>query len=166
MTNVPYIAFLVLFLATLALRMRRELNFDRVGSLRFRLRLYTLPVIALLVSFIVARQSVSLLIMTWALSLSLVVYSLKTSVFEHRPDGFWFRKNPWVSVAVLTLFVGRLVYRSWVFMGAVDSAPHSAAEMSDYWVRTPFSLMTLLLLTSYNGFYYLAVYRRARQNRV
>jgi len=156
-SQVTYLAFLVFFLAALALRMRRELSFVRIGSRRFVIRLVTLPIVAVLVSIIVAMRSPSNLIMTWALSIALVVYSLQTTEYEKRSDGVWFRKNRWIGAAVLLLFVGRLVYRSWVLMRMPETALQSSDQVAEFWVSSPFSLMTLLLLTSYNALYYIAV---------
>jgi hypothetical protein len=162
-SEMSYIVFFALFIGAIGLRLRRELSFVRIGSLRFQLRLYILPIVALLVSYVVGMKSPSLLIMTWLLSIVLVVYSLKTTAFENRTDGVWFRKNPWVSTGVLMLFVGRLVYRSVVLMRMSDAAVQSPQEVAEFWGQSPLSLMTLLLLTSYNGLYYLGVKKRATQ---
>lgn len=162
MTNPKMLMILVPLLAIpVVRRIRRDFNFQRINSGRFRLRMVFISVLAVLVTALLTIVQPLLMALTWAISVSLLVLSLRLTEFEHRADGLWFRSNPWVGGALILLFVGRMIYRLYQILGAGTLGGMTNGDPTAQLGRSPLSLMIVLLLLSYHAMYYIMVTRRA-----
>ena len=142
-------------------RIQRDFNFQRIASGRFRLRMILMSLLTVVVTIFLTMAQPLLMVLTWAISLSLLGLSLRLTVYESRPDGLWFRTNPWVGGTLILLFLGRMGYRLYQIAGsgALDAVANgdSTVQLG----RSPLSWMIALLLLSYHAMYYVMVTRRA-----
>jgi len=159
---------LLLFMTIpIVLRVRRDLGFQKVGSSRIRVRMVGLAMVSLLITAVLWAMSPVLTVVTWAISLSLLSLSLRTTKYEHRDDGLWFRANPWIGGCLVVLFVGRMGYRLYeiIAAGGLDAMADGQPVADDQAIaaleRSPLSLTVVLLLISYHAMYYLMVSRYA-----
>ncbi len=155
---------LLLFMTIpIALRIRRDMGFQRADSGRITVRRLGLSVLALLLTALMIGRSPLLAGLTWAISLSLTTLSLRMTTFENRTDGIWFRTNPWIGGSLAALLVGRIAYRVYELQSQGDlSALQDYSELG-VMCRSPLSLMIALLLFSYFGVYYNLVARHVKK---
>jgi hypothetical protein len=151
-----------LLLVMVVLRLRRDLGFQRVGSARVRIRMVMLFILAALVTGILVIQSPLLTILSLAASLSLVAFSVRTTVLEHRDDGIWFKPNQWVGTGLMVVYLGRIGFRFYQLWqsGALENI--QVANATEIFVSSPLSRAALLLLVSYFAIYYLVISFRAK----
>jgi hypothetical protein len=142
-------------------RIRRDFNFQRIASGRFRLRMILMSLLTVVVTIFLTMAQPLLMALTWAISLSLLGLSLRLTVYESRPDGLWFRTNPWVGGTLILLFLGRMGYRLYQIAGSGALDAMANGDPTGQLGRSPLSWMIALLLLSYHAMYYIMVTRRA-----
>ncbi len=153
---------LFLFLSIpLAMRIRRELGFQNASSRRILVRRIGLPILALFLTLLLGGREPVLAVLTWAISVSLTSLSLRITTFDRRPDGMWFRANPWIGGSLAALLVGRIAYRVYYGMSLGDLTSMQDGTGLESMGRSPISLMIALLLLSHFGLYYNLVVRKA-----
>ncbi len=151
-----------LLLVMVIFRMRRDLGFQCVGSARVRIRMVLLLMITALVTGIFAMQSPYLTLLSLATSVSLVVFSVRTTVFERRDDGLWFKPNQWVGIGLMVLYLGRLGFRFFQVWQSGTLENIQAGNSTEIFISSPFSKAAFLLLVSYFAIYYLVISFRAK----
>ncbi|MEC0232438.1 hypothetical protein [Paenibacillus alba] len=94
-------------------RTKRTIGFQKLsrGRLKFRLILFSiLGLFIFLLGFIHPIHFIGYII-GLAAGAALGLTAIRHTRFEHRLDGWYYRTHLWVEIAVLVLFLGRVVYR-------------------------------------------------------
>ena len=98
--------------------------------------------------------------------------ALRTTVLQKREDAWYFRPHPWIGVALLVLFLGRL---AWRFALAYGPAAHAAGaagasplaihfDFTSY-SGDPLTAGIYFLLAAYYSVYYIVLLRRTAAAR-
>ncbi|GGJ11152.1 hypothetical protein GCM10010885_20530 [Alicyclobacillus cellulosilyticus] len=158
----PLLLLSLLIIWSLYRRVRRTIAPARLVPRRLYLR-------AALFLAVEALSTVSFAMHVWddvsaaiglCAGIGLAVFAYRTTRYEHRPDGWYYRTNAAVGVVLITLFIARLVWRTAFVYEEVASAtahPGTPSTASD-----PLTAAILFVLFTYYAVYFLLLAAKAR----
>lgn len=95
------------------------------------------------------------------LAVPLASYGLRLTRFETTEDGFCYRPNTYIGVALSLILVARLAYRFAVLNGLAQSIVQPAKGF----MQSPLTLFVFGLTAGYYITYYAGVYRRSKAEK-
>jgi hypothetical protein len=142
-------------------RVRRNIGRQRLhpGRIVFSLVIFSIIAVALVA---VSVQSVHLLLgIGGGLLLGVILgfVGLRLTRFETSEQGYFYTPNTHIGLALSLLFVGRMLYRLWVFRDGVMPAGSPAA------MQSPLTYFILGLVVGYYLVYYGGLFIHARSKK-
>ncbi len=169
-------AVLVVLLILFAMfrRLRRLIGRQKlsVGRLWFRIALFAVIGAVVLVSSVVHPLALLASVVGLLVGAVLGWLGLRMTSFEQRPDGVYFKPNPYIGFAVFALFLLRLVYRFVEVAPMIRSASaaHPSGSLDAYnpygyeqFTTNPLTAAIILVLFGYYVFYYAGLLWRNRE---
>jgi membrane protein CcdC involved in cytochrome C biogenesis len=92
-------------------------------------------------------------------------FAIRTSAFEWRKDEWFYSQNPWISIFLLVLFIGRIIcraYQMYVSAGAMQMLGSRPVLLAISY-RDPSTTVILFILITYYVVYYTFLIRTERQ---
>lgn len=131
-------------------RTKRTIGFQKLakGRLKFRLTLFSILGIAIfLLGFVHPIHFIGYLI-GLAAGAGLGLTAIRHTRFEHRADGWYYRTHLWIEIAVLVLFLSRIIYR--VAFIALSPTPTSMnpADLTQF-TKDPVTAGVFFIIVSY-----------------
>lgn len=132
-------------------RTKRTIGFQKLakGRLKFRLTVFSILGIAIfLLGFIHPIHFIGYLI-GLAAGVGLGLTAIRHTRFEHRADGWYYRTHLWIEIAVLVLFLSRIIYR--VVFIALSPNPTSSLNPADLtqFTKDPVTAGVFFIIVSY-----------------
>ena len=167
---VATVVFAVLFSLLYYRRIRRNFGRQKLKVTRLGVRIGLLSVLG---GFFVLSPFTSLSVLLTGLSvgLALGVYSVRLTTFEQRPDATYYTPNSYIGGLVVSLMLGRLIWRVIRVSGAITLVglpePGVAPGLDTVgFLRSPLTRGILLVLVAYYVTFYVGLLLRARTLRV
>jgi hypothetical protein len=131
-------------------RTKRTIGFQKLsrGRLKFRLTLFSiLGLIIFLLGFVHPIHFIGYMI-GLAAGIGLGLTAIRHTRFEHRADGWYYRTHLWIEIAVLVLFLSRIVYRLAFISLSSDAANMNLADPTQF-TKDPLTAGVFFILVSY-----------------
>jgi hypothetical protein len=167
--SAPVVVIVLLVLFSIYRRTRRTIGFQKLvtGRMATRMVLLAIAGVIILVTGILTPMVYMFDAIGIVVGGLIAYYAIRTTAFEWRNEAWFYRQNPWISVLLLVLFVGRIVYRvyqDYVLFGATTSvhgkfANH--AELATY-SHDPLTSIILFALVTYYIVYYTFLIRKGQ----
>jgi energy-converting hydrogenase Eha subunit A len=159
----PTLGIAALVMVMVYRRGRRLFGRQRFGSRRFlfRLSLVALLCAVLLPVVLLARGLAPAIGLALGVLLGLLARGLAR--FEVTPDGVFFTPNAYMGIAVLSLLLGRMIYRAATIGALGGSFAAGDSPFTDGLQRSPLSAAIFALLLGYYATYYATLYARGRR---
>jgi len=154
---IPTLGVAALVMLMIYRRGRRLFTRQRFGSRRLLVRMAIVGSICVLLLpiLLLARGVAPAIGLGLGLSLGLLARTL--TKFEVTEQGLFFTPNAYVGVAVMSLFLGRMIYRL-TAIGAAGGSP-----FRDGFQRSPMTAAVVAVLIGYYVTYYAAIFARGRR---
>ncbi|SDO90406.1 hypothetical protein SAMN04487897_12658 [Paenibacillus sp. yr247] len=131
-------------------RTKRTIGFQKLsrGRLKFRLTLFSiLGLIIFLLGFVHPIHFIGYII-GLAAGIGLGLTAIRHTRFEHRADGWYYRTHLWIEIAVLVLFLSRIVYRLAFITLSADPANMNPADPTQF-TKDPVTAGVFFIIVSY-----------------
>ena len=168
--TVATVVFAVLFSLLYYRRIRRNFGRQKLKVTRLGVRVGLLSVLG---GFLVLSPFTPLAVLLTGLTVGfgLGVYSARLTTFEQRPDAIYYTPNSYIGGLVVSLMLGRLIWRVIRVSGAVSLAglpePGIAPGLDTVgFFRSPLTWGILLVLVAYYVTFYAGLLLRARTLRL
>jgi len=172
MHTVAIIIIVVLVVFKIYRHARSELGFQKFVKWRALLR------IALMISFgvvlLVTGYSNPVRYIFDGISILLgyiiACYSIRTSAFEWRNNGWFYRQNLWIGKCILVLLAGRIAHKGYddiaALFNAVANEPFTRhAPLAEY-TRDPSLTGIMYVLLAYYTVFYILLIRKEQQTKL
>lgn len=83
-------------------------------------------------------------------------FAIRTSLFEWREDDWFYSQNPRISMLLIMLFVGRIIYKAYQIyaQSAISQGPFAQSSLLVNYSRDPSTaVISFILITYYVGYY-------------
>lgn len=147
-------------------RIRRTVGFQLLSRGRMRTRMILVLVVLVLFLFpgslhpiSYAYDAIGILI-----GIGIAVIGIRTTSFERRPKGWYYRPHPWIGALLIVLLVVRIGIRAYEAVRMADNpAAMQAAGNNGFstYASDPLTAMFLFVLFTYYVVYYFFVLRRS-----
>lgn len=131
-------------------RTKRTIGFQKLakGRLKFRLTLFSILGIAIfLLGFVHPIHFIGYLI-GLAAGAGLGLTAIRHTRFEHRADGWYYRTHLWIEIAVLVLFLSRIIYRVAFIALSPTPANMNPADLTQF-TKDPVTAGVFFIIVSY-----------------
>ncbi len=153
--SIVIIAALVLF--SMYRRIRRTVTFQPLRPKRLIVRMVLLAFVGVLYVIGLVQTPTHLLFALLGLVLGggLVYFAMKTTRFEQRPKGWFYRPNAWIGSLLIVLFIGRMAYRVYEVSKqvqtqiAIKSSTQATVQPGMYSTSDPLTAIVLFTLIAY-----------------
>ncbi|MDR6884558.1 hypothetical protein [Bacillus sp. 3255] len=136
-------------------RTKRTIGFQRLAKrrLKFRLTLFSLlGIVIFLLGFVHPSHFIGYVI-GLAAGAGLGMTAIRHTRFEYRTDGWYYRTHLWIEIAVLVLFLSRIVYRLAFIALSPDPARMNPADPMQF-TEDPLTAGVFFVLVSYYVLYF------------
>ncbi|UKS26813.1 kinase [Paenibacillus sp. HWE-109] len=131
-------------------RTKRSIGFQKLspGRLKFRVILFgILGLLIFLLGFVHPIHFIAYII-GLAAGTALGLTAIRHTRFEHRADGWYYRTHLWVEIAVLVLFLSRVVYRIAFISLSANPASMNPADPTQF-TKDPLTAGVFFIIVSY-----------------
>ncbi|MDU0205919.1 hypothetical protein ACYEXS_13360 [Paenibacillus sp. MAH-36] len=131
-------------------RTKRTIGFQKLakGRLKFRLTLFSILGIAIfLLGFVHPIHFIGYLI-GLAAGAGLGLTAIRHTRFEHRADGCYYRTHLWIEIAVLVLFLSRIIYRVAFIALSPNASSMNPADPTQF-TKDPVTAGVFFIIVSY-----------------
>lgn len=164
--SIGIIVLLVLF--ALYRRIRRTVGYQPLAKRRMTTRMVLFLVV--LVLFLVSGYLNPIIYLYDAIGIviggAIAIISIRTTSFEQRANGWYYRPHPWIGILLVVLLIGRIGVRAYeVYTLSADKTltqSTSANNGLDVYAHDPFTTLVLFTLFTYYVVYYIFLIRRER----
>ncbi|MGH8296075.1 MAG: DUF1453 domain-containing protein [Steroidobacteraceae bacterium] len=145
-------------------RMRRSFGRQRIRDRRMWTRIGILSAVAVLIAVVIARdvEVLGALLAGVACGAVLGYFGLRYTKFEVTAEGRFYTPHAYIGLAVIALFVGKVLYR---FLGGYNGlamGPAAGQNLAELYRHSPFTLAVFGALVGYYVLYYLGVMQRTK----
>ncbi len=94
----------------------------------------------------------------------IAVTAFRTTTFEQRADGWYYRTHTWIGLGVSAIFVVRLIYRYAVLQGSYAAYTQGATPHLQFgsYAADPLTTGVYFLVAAYYAVYYILLMQRAK----
>ena len=164
----PTVVIGLLILLMFYRRARRQFGRQLVRPGRFGIRLGILALVGIMLS-LVALFAGPLSLSGWIAGFALALLALTRTEFERDGDDVYYLADRWVGMLVLSLLLGRVVYRFIKigrFRDMAEFNPMDIEAMRGSGGVGSLTLLLILTLIAYYFAFYLGVFLRSRRMRI
>ncbi|MCY0887705.1 MAG: DUF1453 family protein [Alicyclobacillaceae bacterium] len=167
----PIFILIALFVFVMYRRARRTLTYQPVRRTQMITRIVLFGVIGVFLLTGIAASPMYILYVLIGLVVggALAYLAMRTSRFEKRESGWYYRANPWVGLVVVTVFLLRFAYDYYTIyqqMAAADAAAGRNAAVSHLqatYSNSPLTFILLYVVVAYYLVYYVMVLLHERR---
>ncbi|MBX5436665.1 MAG: DUF1453 family protein [Alicyclobacillaceae bacterium] len=147
-------------------RMQRTIGFQKFVRRRMVTRMVMLSVIGVMMVAIGFTHPMVYLYDALGVALGgvLAYYAMRTTSFDRRDDGWYYRPHPWIGIVLLILLVARVAWRLYGLDTAVGTptGPGAGASEQATYLHEPLTAGVFFALITYYVAYYTFLLRRER----
>lgn len=145
-------------------RMRRSFGRQRVRDGLMWLRIGILSLAAVLIGAQIARDVdiLGVLVVGIACGAVLGYFGLKHTKFEVTSEGRFYTPHTYIGLAVMALFLGRLLYRFLGMYNGLVPPANTGQDFAALYRHSPFTLAVIGAVVGYYVLYYVGVLQRTR----
>ena len=148
-------------------RVRRNIGWQPLNSRRIWFRVILFGLIGLLLLSSSLSNPVAYISDAVGIILGLILayFAIKTIQFEQRDKKWFYRSNGWIGVILITLVLGRIIYRITVSYGTYETllngtpASQQPPDFSTY-TSHPITAGIIFILVAYYACYYIFLIRK------